>query len=99
MSRTPLPALLLCCGLASLASADDAPALTLNCDEWINLGEGFAQEVGDPALADWLAARDITCDGIERFTFTDLASAHHDGCLLLELDPTEAMQLHSVICD
>ena len=99
MSRTRLPALLLCGGLASLAGADQAPALALNCDEWINLGEGFAQEVGDPVLADWLAARDLTCDGIERFIFPDSASARRDGCLLLELDPTHAMQLHNVICD
>ena len=99
MSRTRLPALLLCCGLASLAGADQAPTLTLNCDEWINLGEGLAQEVGDPALADWLVARDITCEGIERFTFPDIVSTRRDGCLLRELDPTQATQLLNVICD
>jgi len=99
MSRTRLPALLLCCGLASLAGADDAPVLALHCDEWINLGEGFAQEVGDPALAAWLSERDITCEGVERFTFPDAGSARRDGCLLREMDPTDAVQLHHVICD
>lgn len=99
MSRIRLPALLLCCGLASLAGADDAPVLALNCDEWIDLGAGFAQEVGDLVLAEWLEERDVTCEGIERFTFPDAASARRDGCLLLELDPTAAMQLHNVRCD